>query len=156
MDAFAGFSALKPSSGSSELLFPMLFVTVACGACSGFHALVSSGTTSKQVASEKHFRPIAYGSMLVEGVLALIALIAVAWMSSADYAEAITKEKHVILFAKGVAGFTKTIGIPVDLGITLCFPGPGGIPDDNIGYCHPFGPVHLAGTVSAAFNVRGC
>ncbi|MFO7937419.1 MAG: carbon starvation protein A [Kiritimatiellia bacterium] len=119
MDAFTGFSALKPTSGSSEMLFPMLFVTVACGACSGFHALVSSGTTSKQVASEKHFKPIAYGGMLVEGVLALIALIAVAWMSSGDYAEAITKEKNVILFAKGVAGFTKTIGVPVDIGVTF-------------------------------------
>jgi carbon starvation protein len=119
MDAFAGFSALNPATGGAELLFPMLFVTVACGACSGFHALVASGTSSKQIASERHFRPIAYGGMLVEGVLALIALVAVAWMTSGEYAEAVGREKHVILFARGVAGFAGALGVPVDLGITF-------------------------------------
>jgi carbon starvation protein len=55
-------------------LFPFLFVTIACGACSGFHGLVCSGTTSKQVARETHCRPVGYGSMLLEAFVALIAL----------------------------------------------------------------------------------
>lgn len=58
-------------------LFPALFITVACGACSGFHSLIASGTTSKQLDSERHAKPIAYGSMLIESALGIIALVAV-------------------------------------------------------------------------------
>jgi carbon starvation protein len=68
--AFRGFQAPGPTG----LLFPFLFVTIACGACSGFHGLVCSGTTSKQIAREPHCRPIGYGAMLLEAVVALIAL----------------------------------------------------------------------------------
>jgi carbon starvation protein len=60
--------------GLTGSLFPFLFVTIACGACSGFHGLVCSGTTSKQVARETHCRPVGYGSMLLEAFVALIAL----------------------------------------------------------------------------------
>lgn len=56
------------------LLFPFLFVTIACGACSGFHGLVCSGTTSKQIAKESHTKPVGYGGMLLEGFVAFIAL----------------------------------------------------------------------------------
>jgi len=59
-------------------LWPMLFVTVACGAISGFHSLISSGTTSKQIATEKHARRIGYGGMVAEGLVAALALLAVA------------------------------------------------------------------------------
>ena len=62
------------------LLFPMLFVTIACGAISGFHSLVSSGTTSKQLDKESHAKPIAYGGMLLECLLAIISLCAVAYV----------------------------------------------------------------------------
>jgi carbon starvation protein len=58
-------------------MFPALFITVACGACSGFHSLISTGTSSKQLANEKDARPIAYGSMLIESALGIVALIAV-------------------------------------------------------------------------------
>jgi len=68
--AFRGFQA----GGPTGLLFPFLFVTIACGACSGFHGLVCSGTTSKQIASESHCKPIGYGAMLLEAFVALIAL----------------------------------------------------------------------------------
>ena len=61
----------------ATLLFPFLFVTIACGACSGFHGLVCSGTTSKQLDKESHCRPVAYGGMLLEGFVALIALTTV-------------------------------------------------------------------------------
>lgn len=65
------------ASGLTGSLFPFLFVTIACGACSGFHGLVASGTTSKQIASESHCRPVGYGGMLLEGFVALIALATV-------------------------------------------------------------------------------
>jgi carbon starvation protein len=68
--AFRGFD----TGGSSGLLFPFLFVTIACGACSGFHGLVCSGTTSKQIDREQHCHPIGYGAMLLEAFVAVIAL----------------------------------------------------------------------------------
>jgi carbon starvation protein len=71
--AFKGFDV----GGATGALFPFLFVTIACGACSGFHGLVCSGTTSKQVDREPHARPIGYGAMLAEGFVALIALVIV-------------------------------------------------------------------------------
>jgi len=106
IDAFAGFSAVG-RSGSAEMLFPFLFVTVACGACSGFHALVASGTSAKQLDSERSIRPIAYGGMLLEGVLATIALIGVAgtYASQKDYVAAVQTMEPVQMFASTVAGF---------------------------------------------------
>jgi carbon starvation protein len=68
--AFKGWQA----PGATGALFPFLFVTIACGACSGFHGLVCSGTTSKQIARESHCRPVGYGGMLLEAFVALIAL----------------------------------------------------------------------------------
>jgi carbon starvation protein len=72
-EAFKGFSV----PGATGLLFPFLFVTIACGACSGFHGLVCSGTTSKQIDRESHMRPVGYGGMLLEAFVALIALATV-------------------------------------------------------------------------------
>jgi carbon starvation protein len=72
--------------GATGALFPFLFVTIACGACSGFHGLVCSGTTSKQVAKETHCRPVGYGSMLLEGLVALIALSTVMIAGAAELA----------------------------------------------------------------------
>lgn len=62
-------------------MFPALFITVACGACSGFHSLIASGTTSKQLDAEQNARPIAYGSMLIESALGVISLIALGMVS---------------------------------------------------------------------------
>jgi len=118
MPAFTGMAVVQPGGGMT-LLFPFLFVTVACGACSGFHALVASGTTAKQVAKESHLRPIAYGGMLIEGALAIIALIAVGVMSQAEYGEAIRSQGAVKLFANGVAGFTDKIGMPHSVGVVF-------------------------------------
>jgi carbon starvation protein len=70
---FKGWDA----SGMTGTLFPFLFVTIACGACSGFHGLVCSGTTSKQIDRESHLQPVGYGAMLAEGFVALIALVTV-------------------------------------------------------------------------------
>jgi carbon starvation protein len=77
---FGGYDIEQPAfrglqvGGATGALFPFLFVTIACGACSGFHGLVCSGTTSKQIASETHCHPVGYGAMLLEAFVALIAL----------------------------------------------------------------------------------
>ena len=87
MPAFTGFyDTLAPSGTSLGYMFPALFVTIACGAVSGFHSLVGSGTTSKQLDQEKDAKPIAYGGMLIECALALISVCAVGyiWASYAD------------------------------------------------------------------------
>lgn len=77
---FGGYDIQQPLfkswnvGGATGSLFPFLFVTIACGACSGFHGLVCSGTTSKQIAQESHMRPVGYGAMLAEGFVAFMAL----------------------------------------------------------------------------------
>jgi len=75
--AFKGWVQTDPATGAATptgLLFPFLFVTIACGACSGFHGLVCGGTTSKQIAKESDCRPVGYGAMVLEGFVALVAL----------------------------------------------------------------------------------
>lgn len=80
---FGGYEIQQPAfksfdiGGMTGMLFPFLFVTIACGACSGFHGLVCSGTTSKQIDKETHTHPIGYGAMLAEGFVAFIALVTV-------------------------------------------------------------------------------
>ena len=72
--------ALLVDNGNGvQYMFPVLFTTVACGAISGFHSLVSSGTTSKQLDKEKDAKPIAYGGMLLECVLAVLTLCAIGY-----------------------------------------------------------------------------
>lgn len=104
------------SSGAVPPMFPFLFVTIACGAISGFHGLVSSGTTSKQLAKATDARAIGYGAMVGEGLLALIATLAVA-AGLGDFA----KHYHgglpnggeaVGFFVQGAASFLTPLGIP--------------------------------------------
>ncbi len=66
----------------TDALFPFLFVTIACGACSGFHGLVCSGTTSKQISKESHCHPVGYGAMLLEGFVALVSLATVMFVAA--------------------------------------------------------------------------
>ena len=120
LDAFAGF--VGEGRFGAQMLFPLLFVTVACGACSGFHALVASGTSAKQLDSERGVRPIAYGGMLLEGVLAIIALIGVAgtYASQAEYVSEIRGMEPVQMFASTIAGFCvkffTSIGLTAETG----------------------------------------
>jgi carbon starvation protein len=72
------------AGGTTGSLFPFLFVTIACGACSGFHGLVCSGTTSKQISKEGDCRPVGYGAMLLEGFVAVIALATIMILSDSD------------------------------------------------------------------------
>lgn len=108
MPAFTGWESEKLG-----MLVPFLFITVACGACSGFHSIVSSGTTSKQIKRESDVRRISYGGMLVEGVLAVFAMgcVAVLTMSERE-----TGGTPVGLFAAGAAKFFGAVGIPTNLG----------------------------------------
>ena len=85
---FGGYDIAQPAfksfdvGGMTGTLFPFLFVTIACGACSGFHGLVCSGTTSKQIDKETHTHPIGYGAMLAEGFVAFIALVTIMIVAS--------------------------------------------------------------------------
>ena len=79
MPAFSGWESDKLG-----MLVPFLFITVACGACSGFHSIVSSGTTSKQIKKESDVRRISYGGMLIEGVLAVFAMGCVAVLTMGE------------------------------------------------------------------------
>ena len=111
LPAFTGF---KTNLG---YLFPILFVTVACGAISGFHSIVSSGTTSKQLSSEAHIKPIGYGGMLLEGLLAVIALTTVAYLLLGDYTALLKELGWGGVFSSGVGHFLTSIGIPVEVGM---------------------------------------
>jgi carbon starvation protein len=92
-------------------LFPMLFVTVACGACSGFHGIVSSGTTSKQIAKESDCRIVGYGGMLLEGVVAVLALATVMLLAPTDPA---TLQSPDRIYANGISHFVERLGVSPD------------------------------------------
>lgn len=99
-------------------MFPILFVTIACGAVSGFHSLVSSGTSSKQIRNEKNMLPVSFGAMLMESMLAVISLIAVASFATGAAAEA-GYTTPAQIFAGGVANFLSEIGLPHNVVFTL-------------------------------------
>jgi carbon starvation protein len=86
-------------------LFPFLFVTIACGACSGFHGLVCSGTTSKQIDKESHLHPVGYGAMLAEGFVALISLGIIMMMAPSE----VTGLKPGSIYGRGIGEFLTLI-----------------------------------------------
>ena len=105
------YTSFEPKDWS--YLVPFLFITVACGACSGFHSIVSSGTTSKQIQTERDVKKVSYGAMLVEGLLAVFALACV------GVSGGIGEGGPVQAFARGSALFFNTIGVPQELGMTF-------------------------------------
>ena len=114
LNAFNGFNV----DGSG--LFPTLFVTIACGAVSGFHSLVSSGTSSKTVSNEKDMPMIGYGTMVVESLLGIVALVVVGAVAVGG-----TKPEGTpfAIFSSGVAGFLEKLGVPVQVAtvfMTMC------------------------------------
>ncbi len=100
---FLGFRTTE-----AQPLFPFLFITIACGACSGFHGLVCSGTTSKQLDREPDAHTVGYGGMLLEGVVAVISLICVMLLSPGSPASAQSPQR---IYALGTAGFMNALGI---------------------------------------------
>lgn len=109
--AAPAFTSINPSAGN--YLFPILFISVACGAISGFHALVSSGTSAKQLNSEKDAKLVGYGAMLIEGIVAIVALLSVA--AVAGNGEGSPAQR----FAVGVATFMNSFGVPMGIGQTF-------------------------------------
>jgi carbon starvation protein len=117
------FSAELPAYVSPELLgeeavplFPILFVTVACGACSGFHSVIASGTTAKQLARERHARTVGYGSMLIEG---LVAVLALATVMVIPFSSTLSGKPPLTIYAEGMGSFLSVLGVPKAAGTTF-------------------------------------
>lgn len=113
--AFSGFFAnpVTAPGMAGVWLFPFLFITIACGACSGFHSIVASGTTSKQVRTEKDIKPIGYGAMLLEAMVAVFALSCVMVMIPD------TTGKPDAIYARGIGNFMHMIGIDMRFAIAF-------------------------------------
>jgi carbon starvation protein len=116
LPVFTGFTNEKLGT-----MFPILFVTVACGAVSGFHSLVSSGTSSKTIENEKDMTKVGYGAMVLESLLAVLALCVAGAAASQDGTPASGTPFQI--FSRGVAGFFEMFGIPVHFAtvfMTMC------------------------------------
>ncbi|MBQ0064126.1 MAG: carbon starvation protein A, partial [Firmicutes bacterium] len=112
LNAFNGFVV------NEQMMFPILFVTIACGAVSGFHSLVSSGTASKQIKNEKNMLPVSFGAMLMESMLAVIALVAVASFAEGEAAaQGLVTQPQI--FAGAIANFLVKTGLPYSVVFTL-------------------------------------
>lgn len=104
------------SDFNGKLLLPVLFITVACGACSGFHGIISSGTTSKQLRRQSDARAVGYGAMLLEGLVAVLALATVMVLAPGDEA---LKAEPSLIFARGIAGWLDQVGLPFQLALSF-------------------------------------
>lgn len=108
---FTGFT-----SANGQSLVPFLFITIACGACSGFHGLVCSGTTSKQIDREPDAHLVGYGGMLLEGVVALLALACVMRLTPGNE---LTKAGADKIFGLGIGSFLNELGVPLQFAVTF-------------------------------------
>jgi carbon starvation protein len=108
--AFNGFTV------NGNLLFPSLFITIACGAISGFHSLVATGATSKQINNERYMLPISYGAMLMETLVAVLALISVGSLAVDGKLPSGTPP---LIFATAVSGFLHQLGLPNNISFTI-------------------------------------
>ncbi len=131
---FVGVAILNPEinapavtgfNSSNGPLFPILFITIACGAISGFHSLVSSGTSSKQLNKESDGRKVAYGGMLMEGVLALLVIVMISstltWSPDGAGGEfvfqTLLKKSAILVFGSALGLSSESLGVPLVLGI---------------------------------------
>ena len=111
LNAFNGWKV------DGNTMFPYLFVTIACGAVSGFHALVSSGTASKQIKNEKDMLPVSFGAMLMESMLGVVALVTVGFLATKGNVPTNMTQPQV--FANAIAIFLTKLSIPEDVSRTL-------------------------------------
>jgi carbon starvation protein len=109
--SFTGFTA-----ANGDPLVPFLFITIACGACSGFHGLVCSGTTSKQLDREPDAHLVGYGGMLLEGIVALVALACVMRLAPGD---PLARSGPEQVFGQGVGAFLAGLGVPLQFAVTF-------------------------------------
>jgi carbon starvation protein len=112
---FRGWQAARPD-GSLAPMFPLLFITIACGACSGFHSLIASGTTSKQLRRETDAKLVGYGAMLLEGMVAVVSLCCV-MMFAPGSTELAGGPNQV--YAHGIGKFLEVIHLPPAIGMTF-------------------------------------
>jgi carbon starvation protein len=112
-DAFRGWDA---TGKGGETFMPFLFVIIACGACSGFHALIASGTTSKQLSHETDARPIAYGAMLLEAMVAVLALSCVMILPAGS---SLLERDANIVYAHGISRFLNVLNIPTTFAVSF-------------------------------------
>jgi carbon starvation protein len=121
--AFGGYEIKQPAfrawdvGGTTGMLFPFLFVTIACGACSGFHGLVCSGTTSKQVDRESHCKTVGYGAMLAEAFVALIAMVTIIIMT----ADEVSGLSAGTIYGNGIGRFLTLLIGPENLAFAITF-----------------------------------
>lgn len=107
------------SSESLGYIFPVLFITIACGAISGFHSLVASGTTSKQLDKPSDAKVVGFGGMLIESFLAIISVSAVVVLERGDYLSRLSGEGPVALFSTGLGGMISSLGIPEEFAVAF-------------------------------------
>lgn len=112
--AFTGWVTAK-----GDPLVPMLFITIACGACSGFHAIIASGTTSKQLRRETDALVIGYGAMLLEGMVAVVSLCCVMMLAKSSPLLASGSPKPNFIYATGVGAFLAALGVPAQFGVSF-------------------------------------
>ncbi|MBA3029998.1 MAG: carbon starvation protein A [Desulfobacteraceae bacterium] len=104
------------SAPNGDTLFPFLFITIACGACSGFHAIVASGTSSKQLRSETDAKPVGYGAMLLEALVAAVSLACVMMLAFND---PMVKKAPNFIYANGIGEFLGVFGVAKSFGISF-------------------------------------
>ena len=118
--AFGGFTIQYPAfiafNTPGGMITPILFITIACGACSGFHALCASGTTSKQLKKESDAKAIGYGGMLLEGMVACVSIACVMILTTNSE---ILKKAPNFIYAQGIGSFMELIGAPIVFGISF-------------------------------------
>lgn len=144
-----------PATGATAAIFPMLFITIACGACSGFHGLVASGTTSKQLRSECDVRPIGYGTMLLEAMVAVVSLACV--MMFAEGAPELAGGANQV-YAQGIGRFMDTLGFAPRFAIAFALMAFTTFVYDTLDVCTRLGMyivVELTGWRGAAGRVAG-
>jgi carbon starvation protein len=112
--AFIGWQSDK-----AEPLFPLLFITIACGACSGFHCLIASGTTSKQLRRESDAKVIGYGAMLLEAMVAVVSLCCVMMLAQDSALLQKSPTPANLIYGQGIGSFLEVIGIPAVIGISF-------------------------------------
>jgi carbon starvation protein len=108
--AFAGFEV------GGNYLFPSLFITIACGAISGFHSLVAAGAVSRQISSERYMLPVSYGAMLLETLVGILALISVGSLARDGI---LPGETPPVIFAAAVSGFLRQLGLPSEVSFSI-------------------------------------
>jgi carbon starvation protein len=107
------------ANGATLTLFPLLFITIACGACSGFHSLIASGTTSKQLRRETDARSVGYGAMLLEGMVAVVSLSCVMMFAEGSPQLDLTKGGPNQVYAQGIGKFLEVVHMPRQIGVTF-------------------------------------